>query len=73
MHWGSRNMTLKNKAFLGGWISMAAKVFRREKNMTGIKIATWKNKQYTITKIFTSWKKLFQSSWIIELTWLILY
>ena len=40
MHWGSRNMTLKNKAFLGGWISVAAKVFRREKNMTGIKIAT---------------------------------
>ena len=33
-------MTLKNKTFLGGWISMAAKVVRREKNMPGIKIAT---------------------------------
>ena len=32
-------MTLKSKAFLDGWISMAAKVFRREKNMPGIKIA----------------------------------
>ena len=33
-------MTPKNKVFLGGWISMAAKVFRRGKNMPGIKIAT---------------------------------
>ena len=27
------NMSLKNKALFGGWISMALKVFRREKNM----------------------------------------
>ena len=29
------NMTLKNKVLLGGWISTAAKVFRRD-NMRGI-------------------------------------
>ena len=29
------NMSLKNKALLGGWISMAAEVFRREKRMCG--------------------------------------
>ena len=29
------NKSLKNKALLGGWISMAARVFRREKNMRG--------------------------------------
>ena len=28
-------MSLKNKALFGGWISMALKVFRREKNMHG--------------------------------------
>ena len=28
-------MSLKNKALLGGWISTAAKVFRREKNIRG--------------------------------------
>ena len=28
-------MSLKNKVLLGGWISMAARVFRREKNMRG--------------------------------------
>ena len=30
-------MTVKNKALLCGWISMAAKVFRGEKNLHGIK------------------------------------
>ena len=29
------NMSLKNKALLGGWISTAVKVFRREKNIRG--------------------------------------
>ena len=29
------NISLKNKALLGGWISTAAKVFRREKNIRG--------------------------------------
>ena len=28
-------MSLKNKALLGGWISTAAKVFRRKKNILG--------------------------------------
>ena len=28
-------MSLKNKVLLGGWISMAARVFRSEKNMHG--------------------------------------
>ena len=28
-------MSLKNKVLLGGWISMAARAFRREKNMQG--------------------------------------
>ena len=28
-------MSLKNKVLLGGWISMAARVFRSEKNMRG--------------------------------------
>ena len=28
-------MSLKNKALLDGWISTAAKVFRREKNIHG--------------------------------------
>ena len=28
-------MSLKNKALMGGWISIAAKVFRRDKNMCG--------------------------------------
>ena len=27
------NMTLKNKVLLGGWVSTAAKVFRRDKNL----------------------------------------
>ena len=30
-----QNMSLKNKVLLGGWISTAAKVFRREKNIRG--------------------------------------
>ena len=29
------NISLKNKVLLGGWISTAAKVFRREKNIRG--------------------------------------
>ena len=29
------NMSLKNKVFLDGWISTAAKVFIRDKNMRG--------------------------------------
>ena len=29
------NMSLKNKVLLSGWISTAAKVFRRKKNMCG--------------------------------------
>ena len=29
------NMTLKNKVLLGGWVSTAAKVFRRDKNLRG--------------------------------------
>ena len=29
------NMSLKNKVLLGGWISMVARVFKREKNMHG--------------------------------------
>ena len=28
-------MSLKNKTLMGGWISTAAKVFRRDKNMRG--------------------------------------
>ena len=28
-----KNKSLKNKALLGGWISTAAQVFRREKNI----------------------------------------
>ena len=31
----SENMSLKNKALSGSWISAAAKVFRREKNIHG--------------------------------------
>ena len=31
----NENMSLKNKALMGGWISTAAKVFRRDKNMCG--------------------------------------
>ena len=27
------NVTLKNKVLLGGWVSTAAKVFRRDKNL----------------------------------------
>ena len=30
-----KNKSLKNKALLGGWISTAAQVFRREKNIRG--------------------------------------
>lgn len=30
-----QNISLKNKVLLGGWISAAAKVFRREKNVRG--------------------------------------
>ena len=29
------NMSLKNKILMGGWISTAARVFRRDKNMLG--------------------------------------
>ena len=49
------NMTAKNKALLGGWISMASKVFRREENLHGIKTATWKSRRYTVIEVFTSW------------------
>ena len=28
-------MSLKNKTRMGGWVSAAAKVFRRDKNMLG--------------------------------------
>ena len=28
-------MSLKNKVLLGGWISTAAKIFRRDKNVRG--------------------------------------
>ena len=31
----NENMSLKNKTLMGGWILIAAKVFRRDKNMRG--------------------------------------
>ena len=60
----AENMTLKNKLLLGGCISTAAKVFRRDK-MRGKNLPNrfedWilrecgiKNKQFTIIKICTS-------------------
>ena len=60
-----KNMTLKNKVLLDGWVSTAAKVFRYDK-MCGKKIiyliwrldveGMWdeKNKQFIIIKIYTS-------------------
>ena len=58
------NMTLKSKVLLGGWISTAVNVFRRDK-MPGKNLPNrfedWmlrergiKKKQFTIIKIFTS-------------------
>ena len=58
------NMSLKNKVLLGGWLSTAAKVFRcdkmRGKNLPNrfedrmLREYRIKNKQFIITKIFTS-------------------
>ena len=58
------NITLKNKVLLGGWLSTAAKVFRRDKmhgkNLPNrfedwmLKECGIKNKQFIIIKIFTS-------------------
>ena len=58
-------MSLKNKVLLDGWISTAAKLFRRDKNMRGEnfpgQFEDWmyrecgiKNKRFITTKIFTS-------------------
>ena len=47
-------MSLKNKALLGGWISMVARVFRREKNMHGENLPgrfeDWMHKNYGMRK-----------------------
>ena len=31
----NENMSLKNKTLMGGWVSTAAKVFRRDENILG--------------------------------------
>ena len=58
-------MSLKNKVLMGDWISTAARVFRRDKNMLGENLPSrfedWmyrecgiKKNYFIIIKIFTS-------------------
>ena len=59
-------MSLKNKVLMGGWVSTAAKVFRRDKNMRGENVPgrfeDWMHREcgikkqtiIVITKILTS-------------------
>ena len=60
----NENMSLNNKTLMGGWISTAAEVFRRNKNMCGENLPgrfeDWMyrecriKKQFIIIKTFTS-------------------
>ena len=43
------NMSLKNKALLGGWISIASKVYRHEKNLS-CRFEDWLYKEWKIKK-----------------------
>ena len=57
-------MSLKNKTLMGGWISTAAKVFRRDKKMHGEnfpgRFEDWMYREREIKKRIYNYKNLYK-------------